>query len=169
MSSSRLSVITLAAVLAVAGCAFELQGRPEYLQELESLYLQVPDRSSDLARELRHSLRVSRVTLVRNAEDATAVLEILRDDTGRQVESVSAQNRPQEYRVFYTAVYRVRAGDKVLLRPQRVTRTRIYTYDELQVLAKDHEETLLRGALAREIAGVIARRLATIEVPPSST
>ena len=67
--------------------------------------------------------------------------------------------------VFYTATYRVKAGGAVLLTPQNVTRTRIYTWNEIEVLAKDHEETLLRGALAREIAGVIARRLATIEIP----
>jgi outer membrane lipopolysaccharide assembly protein LptE/RlpB len=59
----------------------------------------------------------------------------------------------------------VTAGSEVLLAPQTVTRTRIYTYDELQVLAKDHEEAMLREALAREIAGVISRRLAEIEIP----
>jgi len=59
----------------------------------------------------------------------------------------------------------VTAGEEVLLAPQNVTRTRIYTYDETQVLAKADEESLLRQALAREIAGVIARRLATLEPP----
>jgi outer membrane lipopolysaccharide assembly protein LptE/RlpB len=57
------------------------------------------------------------------------------------------------------------SGGKVLLDNQRVIRTRIYTYDELEVLAKAHEEDMLRQALAREIAGVITRRLANIEVP----
>ena len=125
----------------------------------------VPDRSTDLAKQLRRSLRVSKLELVATEADATAVLQIIKDDSGRKVESVSARNRPQEYRVFYTAVYRVMAGGEVLLAPQTVTRTRIYTYDELQVLAKDHEESMLREALAREIAGVISRRLSEIEIP----
>lgn len=161
-------LVTAAAV--AAGCGFQLQGRPAYIPELETVYLDLPDRSSDLARELKRSLQVSDVKLVNRPEEATAILEIVRDRSGREVESVSAANRPQEYRVFYTATYRVLAGDTLLLSPQNVTRTRIYTWNELEVLAKDHEESLLRGALAREIAGVIARRLATIEVPaaPSS-
>jgi LPS-assembly lipoprotein len=163
------SSLLLAATAMVAGCGFHLQGRPAYISELESVYLQVPDRSTDLARELKRSLQVADVRLVSRPEEATAILEIVRDSSGREVESVSAANRPQEYRVFYTATYRVKAGGAVLLTPQNVTRTRIYTWNEIEVLAKDHEETLLRGALAREIAGVIARRLATIEIPASSS
>lgn len=161
--------LLLAGTAMVAGCGFHLQGRPAYISELESVYLQVPDRSTDLARELKRSLQVADVRLVSRPEEATAILEIVRDSSGREVESVSAANRPQEYRVFYTATYRVKAGGAVLLTPQNVTRTRIYTWNEIEVLAKDHEETLLRGALAREIAGVIARRLATIEIPASSS
>jgi len=164
------TLLPIVALLLAAGCGFQMQGRTDYVEELESVYLQMPNRNSDLARELRRSLKVADVKLAPTAGEATAVLEVTRDNSGREVESVSAENRPREYRVFYTAVYRVTSGEEVLLRPQRVTRTRIYTYDELEVLAKDHEETLLRGALAKEIAGVIARRLATIEVPeaPSS-
>lgn len=148
-----------------AGCGFHLQGRAEYAPELESLYLAVPDNSTELAKELKRTLRVSDLDLAAAEGDATAVLQIIKDDSGRKVESVSARNRPQEYRVFYTAIYAVRSGSDVLLRPQTITRTRIYTYDELQVLAKDHEESMLREALAREIAGVISRRLAEIEIP----
>jgi LPS-assembly lipoprotein len=163
------SFLLLAGTAVVAGCGFHLQGRPAYISELESVYLQVPDRSTDLARELRRSLQVADVRLVSRPEEATAILEIVRDSSGREVESVSAANRPQEYRVFYTATYRVKAGGAVLLTPQNVTRTRIYTWNEIEVLAKDHEESLLRGALAREIAGVIARRLATIEISAPSS
>ena len=59
------------------------------------------------------------------------------------------------------------ADGKVVLDNQRVIRTRVYTYDELEVLAKAHEERQLRTALAKEIAGVITRRLSNIEVPAS--
>ena len=158
-------MLFLVVVLATTACGFHMQGRAEYAPELKSLFVVVPDRSTDLAKQLRRSLRVSKLELAATQADATAVLQIIRDDSGRKVESVSGRNRPQEYRVFYTAVYRVMAGGEVLLAPQTVTRTRIYTYDELEVLAKDHEESMLREALAREIAGVISRRLSEIEIP----
>ena len=157
----------MAAIVALAGCGFQLQGRTDYSSELESLYLLVPDEATPLAQELSRSLTVAHVTLVDDPGAATAVLQIVSDDTGRTVESVTPQNRPREYRIFYRATYRVTAGSKVLLDDQRVIRTRVYTYDELQVLAKAHEEDMLRQALAREIAGVITRRLANIDTPAS--
>lgn len=158
-------IAILVAVMITPACGFHMQGRAEYAPELKSLYVVIPDQSTDLAKQLRRSLRISDLDLAASENAATAVLQIMTDDSGRKVESVSALNRPQEYRVFYTAVYRVTAGNEILLAPQKITRTRIYTYDELQVLAKDHEESMLREALAREIAGVITRRLAEIEIP----
>ncbi|MGI9264316.1 MAG: LPS assembly lipoprotein LptE [Gammaproteobacteria bacterium] len=164
MKRAQLAVL-LVAIIVTPACGFHMQGRAEYAPELKSLYVVIPDQSTDLAKQLKRSLHISDLDLAVSENAATAVLQIMTDDSGRKVESVSARNRPQEYRVFYTAVYRVTAGSEVLLAPQTITRTRIYTYDELQVLAKDHEESLLREAMAREIAGVITRRLADIEIP----
>lgn len=152
-------------LIGLSACGFHLQGQADYSAELEAIFLQIPDDATPLARELNRSLKVSNLTLVDDAAAATAVLEVVSDDTGRTVESVTPQNRPREYRIFYRATYRVMSGGKILLDNQRVIRTRVYTYDELQVLAKAHEEDMLRQALAREIAGVITRRLASIEVP----
>jgi LPS-assembly lipoprotein len=161
---ARLMLLS-AIFVVVQGCGFHLQGRADYSPDLSTLYLQVPDNATPLAKALRKSLSVAHVSLVEDPEAASAILDIVSDDTGRSVESVTPQNRPREYRVYYRTSYRVLAGGKVVLDNQRVARSRIYTYDETQVLAKAHEEDILRNALAREIAGVITRRLANIEVP----
>ncbi|MEJ2514184.1 MAG: hypothetical protein P8080_05865 [Gammaproteobacteria bacterium] len=158
------SVLLLCLLAAMtAGCGFQLQGRADYAPQLEKVYLQVPDPNSDLARQLRRSVEAARVTLVPEPGQATAVIVVDSENYGTRVKSVSAQNRPTELEVFYTAEYRVRAGPEALVPGQRVTRTRIFTYDETQVLAKQQEELLLRESLAREIAGVITRRLAAVE------
>ena len=57
----------------------------------------------------------------------------------------------------------MRAGEKVLVPKDRITRTRVFTYDERKIVAKQQEEALLLEALAREIAGVITRRLGNVE------
>jgi len=162
----RIAMSLLIVSMLLGGCGFQLQGRTDPSPQVAPVYLQLPSRNTDLARELVRALKVSKVPIAASRDEASSVLDIVRDRSGREVESISAQNRPQEYRVFYSASYRVMAGDDVLLVPQNVTRTRIYTYDETEVLAKADEESLLRQALAREIAGVIARRLATLEPPP---
>ncbi|MGD2032708.1 MAG: hypothetical protein PVJ74_09560, partial [Gammaproteobacteria bacterium] len=77
----------------LSGCGFQLQGRADYGEELEAVYLQVPDDATPLARELSRSLEISALKVVDDAAAATAVLQIVSDDTGRSVESVDAQNR----------------------------------------------------------------------------
>ena len=161
MSALRTALVVL--TLALAGCGYQLQGRVAPAPDMVPVFVEIPDRNTDLARELERALKVSKVPTTAALSDARAVLQIVQDRSGRKVESISARNRPQEYRVFYSATYRVVVGDEVILAPQNVTRTRIYTYDELEVLAKADEEPLLRQALAREIAGVIARRMASLE------
>ncbi len=161
MSALRTALVVL--TLALAGCGYQLQGRVAPAPDMVPVFVEIPDRNTDLARELERALKVSKVPTTAALSDARAVLQIVQDRSGRKVESISARNRPQEYRVFYSATYRVVVGDELILAPQNVTRTRIYTYDELEVLAKADEESLLRQALAREIAGVIARRMASLE------
>jgi outer membrane lipopolysaccharide assembly protein LptE/RlpB len=40
--------------------------------------------------------------------------------------------------------------------------TRDYSYDEAAVLAKQREQAVLREALARDLAGLVLRRLASL-------
>lgn len=159
----RLSIFLLfLAAIAPAACGYQLQGVTRYPPELSAVYLDVPDPTSDLAVQLRRSLTASGVTLARGATDATATLAIVNERFGRTVKSVSAQNRPTEYEVFYQAEYTLATPDGTIVPPQSIARTRIFPYSERDILGKQQEEELLRESLAREIAGVITRRLADL-------
>lgn len=157
------ALIVAVCLAALAGCGFHLQGRAEYPPGLERIYIEVDNANSDLARQLTRAVEAARIEIVRDRDAATAVIDVVAEVYGSRVKSVSAQNRPTELEVFYSAEYVVRAGGDVLVPQERVTRTRVFTYDERQVLAKQQEESLLLEALAREIAGVITRRLANVE------
>lgn len=147
----------------LAGCGFHLQGRAEYPPSLDVVYISVENANSDLARQLNRAVGAARIDVTRDRSQATAVIDVVAEAYGSRVKSVSAQNRPTELEVFYTALYVVRAGEDVLVPQERVTRTRVFPYDERQILAKQQEEALLLDALAREIAGVITRRLANVD------
>lgn len=146
-------------LLTAAGCGFQLQGVTRYPAEFSPLYLDVPEPNSDLAFQLNRVLAASQVPLARTPADAGATLRVTEERFGRRVKSVSAQNRPAEYEVFYEIEYLVSSGAEVLVAPQPVKRTRIFPYSERDILARQQEEELLRDALARDIADVIARRL----------
>ena len=90
------------------------------------------------------------------------MLGIHKDDTGREVLSVSAQNVPEEYLVFYTVRYSVKAGAEELVAPQTVTLTRGYSWEETEVLAKAREEDVLRQALAKDLVSIVMHRLESL-------
>jgi LPS-assembly lipoprotein len=102
------------------------------------------------------------VRIASERDQATTVVSIQKDETGQRVLSVSAQNTPREYEVYYTVTFAVNVGDKILLAPQTVTLTRDYSFDERALLAKGREEELLRAALADDIVDIVMRRLASL-------
>jgi LPS-assembly lipoprotein len=158
----RLALAAGAALLALAGCGFQLQGAQQLSPVMGAAYLDAADRYTDFHQALADALRVAGAKLVRERADAKVVVEVQRDESGQRVLSVSARNTPTEYEVYYTVVYRVRAGDRELLAPQTLTLTREYSFDETRLLAKEQEQEFIRAALARELAALVMRRLAAL-------
>jgi LPS-assembly lipoprotein len=73
---------------------------------------------------------------------------------------------PTEYEVFYRVSFSVRVDGVEALPVERLALTRDVTFDETLVLAKSGEEQVLREALARDLVGLVTRRLAAI--PPAT-
>jgi LPS-assembly lipoprotein len=150
------------AVALAAGCGFQLRGATPMPPSLAKPWLEAPDRYTPLYAALTSRLRAAGVALAPNPEEASAVIRLHVDETGRELLTVSAQNRPSEYEVYYRAEFSVTADERELLPRQQVSLTRSYGYDETAVLAKEHEEQSLRAALADDIATLILRRLTAL-------
>ncbi|HKE44889.1 MAG TPA: LPS assembly lipoprotein LptE [Steroidobacteraceae bacterium] len=125
-------------------------------------YVDTQDERSAFLLILKQSLEASGTTLTPQREAATAVLHIEHDETGQRVLSVSAANKPTEYEIFYRIKYSVSANGKDVLATQTLEVTRDYSFDETTLLAKEHEEDILREALARDLAGIVMSRLASL-------
>ena len=165
-SVSRLGLLSfcLAACAAtlLAGCGWRLQGTAKLSPVMATTYVDTDDRFTDFNRALRDSLQASGARLTSRREDATAVVRILRDESGQRVLTVSARNTPEEYEVFYVIEYAVEGRTEELIAPQKIELTRDYSYDETTVLAKQREQAILREALARDLAGLVVRRLGSL-------
>ena len=96
---------------------------------------------------------------------ASATIEVTRDDVEQRVLSVSARNIPTEYELTYTVTISVHSAGKELLAPQVLSLSRDYSFDENALLAKEHEEDVLRVQMARELAVIAIRRLASLKSP----
>ncbi len=156
----RFSLLVLLASL--CGCGWHLQGRAHLSESMAVTYIDTEDRYTDFYRALRDSLRVSGAQLANDKKDATAIVRIRDDLSGQRVLAVSARNTPEEYQVFYVVEYSVSNQTGELIEPQRIELTREYSYDVTAVLAKQKEQAVLREALARDLAGLVVRRLSAL-------
>jgi LPS-assembly lipoprotein len=156
------SVWLVGVALLLCGCGFHLEGRVPLPQPIRRPYIQAPDQQSDFLQSLRRQMLISGAHPIDQPGQATAVVHILRDDVTRRVLSVSAQNRPTEYQITYTVRFSVTEGGRELLPPRQVSAERSYTFDESLLLAKEHEEEILRQAMGRDLADIVMRQLARV-------
>jgi LPS-assembly lipoprotein len=151
-----------AATLLLGACGFHLQGHAPLPLAVKNAYLEVPDRQSDFVLSLRHAMLSNGVQLAHEKGRASAVVSIVKDTVTRRVLSVSATNQPNQYEVTYSVSFTVTAGDQELLSQQDISATRTYSFDERLLLAKNHEEDVLRQDMAHDLADRVMRRLSSL-------
>ena len=160
--ASQSVVVLVCAALGLSACGWRLQGTEKLSQTMSVIYVDADDSYTDFNRALRERLRASGAQLTERRADATAVVRIIKDQSGQRVLSVSARNTPEEYEVFYEVEYSVTSGATELIPPQPLERTRDYSYDTTALLAKQREQAILREALAEDLAALVLRRLASL-------
>lgn len=149
--------------VATVGCGLHLRGDVAYPAGMARTWIEAEDRYSPFYAELRAALRESKIELADNPQNATAIVHVLKDETGQRVLSVSARNTPVEYEIFYVIRYSLEIGGKESIAPQRLALTRDYTWDETAVLGKSEEAETLRRALAQDLVALVTRRLANAQ------
>lgn len=162
ISSPFLVLLCVVVVIPLSSCGFRLQGSVELPPEVRRIYVATADELTPFAVELREALSRNGATLAPAAGAADAVVRVRSDRTGRRVLSVSARNTPEEFEVFYVVDYSIDRGGQEVVPSQVLELTRSFSFDEADLLAKDLEEDILREAMARDIAGLIVRRLGSL-------
>jgi LPS-assembly lipoprotein len=152
----------IACVVLLAACGFRLQGRIALPATLATLQLEAVDAQSDFTVALTRSLTASGATLAPRATADGAVLRILRDQVSENVLSVDARNIPTDFELVYEIEVAVRADGRELMPAEPFTVSRIYSFDEKKLLAKQREKDVLREALGRDLASMVLRRLASL-------
>jgi len=164
----RAAAAVLAALAGAAGllgaCGFRLAGSEPLPAAMARPYLSFTDPYTDFAREFARQLRTAGARL-QAAPDrgATATVDVSRDSVEQRVLSVSARNIPTEYLLIYTVTYSVQGAKGQLLAPQTISLTQDYSFSEQALLAKEHEANMLRRELARELAAIAIRRIASLK------
>jgi LPS-assembly lipoprotein len=157
----RPAAVGLLALL--GGCGFHLQGSYPMPRSLAVVHIDAVDTQSDFYIGMRKALLASGTRLDDAGSDGSAAtLHILTDAAKQTIVTVSALNVPTEYELSYTVRFSVDANGRQLLAPEQRVLLRDYSYSESAQLAKQREAAILTTALARELTGVVMRRLASL-------
>ena len=155
-------LVVVSCLLLLSACGFRLQGRVPLPSSLTSVWIDAADRQSDFFIDLQRALRASGAALAVRREDATAVLRIEQDQLAERVLTVSGRNLPREFELTYTVRLAVEGRGQTLLPAERFELSREQSFLEERLLAKEREQEVLRAALARDLVGVVMRRLSSL-------
>lgn len=161
MWKRHVSVLIIVAYgLLSAACGFHLRGEVKLTPQLQRVYIEGSSAYDPLVREWTRALRSAGVSVVEQLQDATAVVQILENTGTRRVLSVRATGKVQEYELYQTLMFKVRATDgRELLDSQRLELTRDYLFDPNDVLGKSSEEEALRRDMRRDLVRLAMLRL----------
>lgn len=129
---------------------------------MQTTYVESVEQRSEFYDSLSEVLRQRGLQLVDSRAEAGARLIISEDSSGQRVLSVTARNIPREYEVYYAVTFSLEAAGEPLIEPEVLVARRNYTYDETEVLGKEREESILRRALAEDLARQVVRRIEAV-------
>jgi LPS-assembly lipoprotein len=109
---------------------------------------------------LRDELGAAGATVVESADDATAVLRVIRETSENRILSVGSTGKASEYELFNEVVFSLNdAEGKVLIEPQSLRMTRDLVFDETELLGKISEAEGIHRQMRRNLARQIIIRI----------
>lgn len=151
--------------LSLTACGFHLRGQestnlPAYLS---SLRLSAP-AYAPLTVEMRNALKgQAGVRVVEDMQAAAATLTLAGEQIESQVQAIDISGKVSDYLLNYSVAFSLTAADgQVLLPMQFIKLQREYTFDKLNVLAKEREDAFLRQEMRRDAVQQILRRMASL-------
>ncbi len=153
--------LLLLMTLALAACGFHLRGSQlkEVTFAFKSLYLKAP-AETPFVTDLRSALVANKVNLTTSPDQADLVLEVVSEQTTKTILSLSGSGRVQEYQLIYRVSLRAYDSKQIDWLPaDEIMLSRILTWDDTQVLAKEQEEATLYKDMRSDAVGQAMRRL----------
>lgn len=162
-----LTLSLLFVTLLFSGCGWHLRGYEPLPEEMKSLYLSIPNETSELSRSLKRSLKSMGVDLVDSAAQAKMTLAVTDIKHNRRTISTSGRGKAAEYELTSLLTYEIKdsAGER-LFGPDTVSAEKVYLFDPNRVVSAFEEEQLLREEMQRDLISQLLRRYRAAKVTP---
>ena len=150
--------LPLVAALLLAGCGFHLRGQEG--MHFGTLYLQAANPKTPFIKELRGALEANRVRFAPSAKQADVILDIVSESPDKQILTLDASGRVNEFQLFYRVSLRAYDLNQLEWIPaEELVLHRDFPYDDNQVLAMEAEESILYQSMRTDMVQQIVRRL----------
>ena len=152
-------MIVLLLLLQLGGCGFHLRGMQDGALVLPPIYISGSD-GNETVRQLKDYLRAAGVDVLSDSAGARMVATVSDEIRQRRVLSVGTTGKVQEYELRFAVRFSAADGSgSPLSGEQIVSLVRDYSFDEIQVMAKDTEAQELYDVMRTDAVREIARRL----------
>lgn len=159
----RALIFPLALLLLVSGCGFQLQPRAELPPEMRLTYLEVDQPYSMFARRLETHLEQNGIEVV-TERDGAALLLVPQNEMRKEIQSIGDNARVREFLIRHIVQFRLLDSEGNELIPmQSFEQSRVYSFNEQDILAAEREDEFLRNDLSDSLARMVVRRLGTFD------
>ncbi len=163
MDKLNLLIIVIAAFL-LSGCGYRLAGTVDLDPVFESIHVSYQSQGHAMAKLLEKQLKANKYELV-GAEQASALVEVLYENTDRKILSIDEGGKVREYELILSVGIDVKDSEgKKLVSNQEVRLTKDFLYDINDVLGKNSEEQAIYEEMRADAARLVLYRLQAISL-----
>jgi LPS-assembly lipoprotein len=157
-------LIIVVALSLMSGCGYRLAGKADLDPVFESTHVSYQGRGQAMAKLLEKQFKANKYELV-SAEKASALVEVLYENTDREILSVDEDGKVREYELILSVGIDVRDSEgKKLVSNQEVRLTRDFLFDINDVLGKGNEEQAIYQEMRADAARLILYRMQAISL-----
>ncbi|MGR8940109.1 MAG: LPS-assembly lipoprotein LptE [Gammaproteobacteria bacterium] len=156
MKFSKVIIVFLFA-LGLNACGFHLRGMGESMVKFKKVYLE--GASGHLQEQFNEVLKMSSAKLASNPKEADLLVKVVEEKFNRRGVSLNFSGRSNEFELYYRLEYRLAGADNAYLaadKPLEINRS--YYNDQQDILAKNNEESVIRGEMYRQAVVAILDR-----------
>ena len=148
----KLSIFGL--ILFVSACGFQLRG--DIQANFDSI--SISGGTSGFNKTLQRKFRQAGITIA-SASEAEKIVEIIKNSFTKTILTLTGTGAVSEYQLDYEVTYRFKSKDGPWNLPVTLESTRIYTYDDSDILAKDEEEKRLVTGMEDQLIKTMATQI----------
>lgn len=154
------SVIVLVALI-LSACGYHLRGAFELPVGMKNIFLD--GGSAPLQVQFKKAMDLSSIPIATSAETAGIIIRIFDENSQRRVLSLASTGVANDFELGYRMEYEiVDAKDTILMPRQPLEIKRDYYNDQLAIIAKESEETIIKNEMYLQAVRTIVNRAKSV-------